>query len=154
MKKEIREKSYRKQIAFDLSQQALAQNYPKPAGTTDPRFFKRAYGDISRFMEHNGFEHRQYSVYVSKESLTGFDVRLLVNDLACEMPWLAQCVEQIDVTNIIKEHSLLHALKDATEQHISREVEQTEAAAPEQRELEQPPVPPPTVENIEEEYEV
>ena len=60
----------RKQITFDLSQDALRQHYPRKETAQDPQFFKRAYKDIQRFMEANGFERRQYSVYVSAEKVT------------------------------------------------------------------------------------
>ena len=67
----------RKEITFDLSQEALRQHYPRKETGRDPQFFKRAYKDIQRFMETNGFERRQYSVYVSTEKLTALDVALL-----------------------------------------------------------------------------
>ena len=40
----------RKQIAFDLSYEALKQHYPRREAGQDPQFFKRAYKDIQRFM--------------------------------------------------------------------------------------------------------
>lgn len=64
-------------------------------------------------MERNGFEHRQYSVYTSKEKLTTLDVVGLMESLAKQMPWLHRCVNEIDVTNIGVQHSLLQSLEDA-----------------------------------------
>lgn len=104
----------RKQITFDLSQKALAQHYPRPQSTANPKFYKKAYSDISRFMKKNGFEHRQFSVYTSIQKVTGTDIHLLMDDLAREMPWLFHCVNQIDVTNIGAQHSLLQTLERAT----------------------------------------
>ena len=52
----------RKQITFDLSQEALRQHYPRKETGQDPQFFKRAYKDIQKFMEASGFERRQYSL--------------------------------------------------------------------------------------------
>lgn len=124
----------RKQIAFDLSQRALAEHYPKPAGSINPQFYKKAYGDIAHFMEQNGFEHRQFSVYTSTEKISDAKVTILMSDIAKEMPWLSECVNQIDVTNIGKQYSLLDTLREATvsyreelehEQH-SRSVERDE----------------------------
>ncbi len=57
----------KKQITFDLSQDALKRYYPHKETGQDPQFFKKAYKDIRRFMEASGFERRQYSVYVSTE---------------------------------------------------------------------------------------
>ena len=97
----------RKQITFDLSQKALAEHYPRPKHTVNPRYYKKAYSDISRFMKKNGFEHRQFSVYTSIERLTAAKVSALIKKMAMEMPWLAHSVNQIDVTNIGSQHSLL-----------------------------------------------
>ena len=101
----------RKQITFDLSQDALRQHYPRKETAQDPQFFKRAYKDIQRFMEANGFERRQYSVYVSAEKLTTLDVAVLTQRMAEEMPWLRQCVKEITATNIGARHSLLGLLR-------------------------------------------
>ena len=101
----------RKQITFDLSQDALRQHYPRKETAQDPQFFKRAYKDIQRFMEANGFERRQYSVYVSAEKLTALDVAVLTQRMAEEMPWLRQCVKEITATNIGARHSLLGLLR-------------------------------------------
>lgn len=104
----------KKQITFDLNQEALKKNYPQPEHTLNPQYFKKAYASIQRFMSKNGFEHRQYSVYTSIDKLTTVDVVKLMQDLAKEMPWLSECVNQIDVTNIGNQHSLLNSLKEAT----------------------------------------
>lgn len=104
----------RKQITFDLSQDALRQHYPRKETAQDPQFFKRAYKDIQRFMEASGVERRQYSVYVSAETLTALDVAVLTQRMAEEMPWLRQCVKEITATNIGARHSLLGLLRSDT----------------------------------------
>ena len=53
------------------------KHYPRKETAQDPQFFKRAYKDIRRFMEANGFERRQYSVYVSHRSYPFFLVGAL-----------------------------------------------------------------------------
>ena len=65
-------------------------------------------------MTANGFEHRQYSVYVSADKLTTLDVIGLMEQLAERFPWLSQCVNEIDVTNIGVQHSLKHVLENAS----------------------------------------
>jgi virulence-associated protein VapD len=102
----------RKQIDFDLDQKELEKNYPRPKLTMNPQFYKRAYSDISNFMRENGFEHRQYSVYTSHSALTAYDVITLMEKLATTMPWLYVCVNQIDVTDISEQHSLLYVLAE------------------------------------------
>ena len=104
----------RKQITFDLSQDALRQYYPRKETGRDPQFFKRAYKDIQRFMDANGFERRQYSVYVSTAELTTLDVVLLTQKMAEQLPWLRHCVREIMATNIGARHSLLGLLRSDT----------------------------------------
>ena len=101
----------RKQISFDLSQDALKRYYPHKETGQDSQFFKRAYKDIRRFMEANGFERRQYSVYVSLQQRTSLDVALLAQRMGEALPWLRLCVKDIAVTNIGARHSLLGLLR-------------------------------------------
>ena len=101
----------RKQISFDLSQDALKRYYPHKQTGQDSQFFKRAYKDIRRFMEANGFERRQYSVYVSLQQRTSLDVALLAQRMGEALPWLRLCVKDITVTNIGARHSLLGLLR-------------------------------------------
>ena len=102
----------RKEITFDLSQEALRQHYPRKETAQDPQFFKRAYKDIRRFMEANGFERRQYSVYVSRSELTALDVAVFTQRMAEQLPWLRLCVKEITAANIGARHSLLGLLRD------------------------------------------
>ena len=95
----------RKQISFDLSQDALKRYYPHKETGQDSQFFKRAYKDIRRFMEANGFERRQYSVYVSLQQRTSLDVALLAQRMGETLPWLRLCVKDITVTNIEARHN-------------------------------------------------
>ena len=118
-----KEEKKRKQIAFDLCQADLKKCYPKPKHTINPLYYKQAYKDIKCFMVKNGFEHRQYSVYLSKEKLTRFDVVVLMRSLAREMPWLAACVRQLDVTDVdAKQHGLANLLKSETEKIQNKQV--------------------------------
>ena len=102
----------RKEITFDLSQEALRKHYPRKETAQDPQFFKRAYKDIRRFMEASGFERRQYSVYVSRSELTALDVAVLTQRMAEQLPWLRLCVKEITAANIGARHSLLGLLRD------------------------------------------
>ena len=102
----------RKEITFDLSQEALRKHYPRKETAQDPQFFKRAYKDIRRFMEANGFERRQYSVYVSRSELTALDVAVFTQRMAEQLPWLRLCVKEITAANIGARHSLLGLLRD------------------------------------------
>jgi len=130
--KDKKEHSSRKQITFDLSQEALSKNYPRPKLSINPLYYKKAYRDISRFMKAEGFEHRQYSVYCSKEPLTDRQLFMLTAKMAKQMPWLYSCVNEIDVTDIGEElYSIKEMLgeytRDNEEIYVKRESEkQTE----------------------------
>ena len=102
----------RKEITFDLSQEALRKHYPRKETAQDPQFFNRAYKDIRRFMDANGFDRRQYSVYVSRSELTALDVAVLTQRMAEQLPWLRLCVKEITAANIGARHSLLGLLRD------------------------------------------
>ena len=106
----------RKQITFDLSDNNLKKYYPRPKIFINPQYYKKAWEDIAKFMKKNGFEHRQYFVYVSKEPLTKAKVNILVNEMAVQMPWLNKCLNAIEVTNVGKQHSLMKAVEDAASQ--------------------------------------
>jgi virulence-associated protein VapD len=103
----------RKQITFDLHQESLKQHYPHQESPQNAQYYKKAYRDIQRFMTANGFEHRQYSVYTSIDRLTTLDVVGLMERLAEHFPWLSQCINEIDVTNIGVQHSLKQTLENA-----------------------------------------
>ncbi|MDR2089712.1 MAG: hypothetical protein LBP73_10190 [Clostridiales Family XIII bacterium] len=104
----------RKQITFDLKQELLEKHYPHPKFTVNPKYYKKAYADVNGFMQRNDFEHRQYSVYASNKKLTTYNIIELIEKLAREMPWLSDCVNEIDVTDIgDAQHSIKQTLADA-----------------------------------------
>ena len=101
----------RKEITVDLSHDALRRHYPRRETAQDPQFFKKAYKDIRRFMEANGFKRQQNSVYVSRSGLTALDVAVLTQKMAEQLPWLRMCVKEITTTSIGARHSLLGLLR-------------------------------------------
>jgi virulence-associated protein VapD len=104
----------RKQITFDLRQEALKHFYPHQEPVQNAQYYKKAYQDIGRFMIAHGFEHRQYSVYTSIGKMTTLDMIGLMEQLADSFPWLSKCINEIDVTNIGVQHSLKQTLEDAS----------------------------------------
>ncbi|MGI0440118.1 hypothetical protein ACRE1S_06290 [Helicobacter himalayensis] len=58
----------RKAINFDLSTNELKKHFNNTA---------EAYSQIKTFMLENGFEHRQYSGYASKETMDEDDIVVL-----------------------------------------------------------------------------
>lgn len=98
------ERRYRKAINFDLDTHRLKAFY------TDGDYHT-AYYDLRHFFAAHGFEHRQGSGYLSAAKLTSADIYDLMDDLAQAFPWLGQCVNKIDVTNISQQHDLLELLR-------------------------------------------
>ena len=88
----------KKQVAFDLDTKQLEIYYPK-------KHWQSAYDDIKKFMNKNGFEWRQGSVYVSKEIIAFYKVSETLLKLSESFPWLNKCMRDCAVTNIGKRHS-------------------------------------------------
>ena len=91
----------RKAINFDLSTNELKKHFNSTA---------EAYSQIKTFMTENGFTHRQYSGYVSKETMDDFAIELLTKRLSRKFSWLSACVLNFDVTDIGEQHDLTHLL--------------------------------------------
>jgi virulence-associated protein VapD len=91
----------RKSVNFDLDTASLIEVF----GEKDRR---RGYSEIQRFMVQNGFEHRQYSGYVSKERMSYAETYDLIKALKKQCPWLYRCTNKFDLTDYM-------AASDATE---------------------------------------
>lgn len=61
-------------------------------------------------MLDNGFTHRQWSGYNSKEKLSNLDVQRFATKLSKSFPWLKKCVNRFDVTDIGEQHDLTYIL--------------------------------------------
>ena len=92
----------RKAINFDLSTNALEQYFSNTA---------EAYSKIKQFMLQNGFEHRQYLGYVSKEPLEDYEITNLATKLKNKFSWLYPCAQKFDVTDIGEHRDLKDILK-------------------------------------------
>ena len=69
-------------------------------------------------MVRNGFEHRQYSGYVSTERLSYADTYDLISDLKRKCPWIAKCTNKLDITDYMAESDALEfvtGIQDATD---------------------------------------
>lgn len=95
----------RKAINFDIDTKKYEQYTGKPSPT--------AYAEVKDFLKKNGFEHRQGSGYISKESLDEKRVVAIILNMTYKLKWLKHCIRQMDVTNIGKQHSLLDTIQKA-----------------------------------------
>ena len=94
----------RKAVNFDLNTESLKKIFK----SNNPFVYMIAYRKIGRFLINNGFEHRQWSGYISKQSLTPIQVTAIVKGLNKTLPWLHQCVTRFDVTDIGEQHDLMY----------------------------------------------
>lgn len=92
----------RKAINFDID----TKKYEEYTGEKAPT----AYAEVKKFLKKNGFEHRQGSGYVSKNSLDDLRITAIITNMTLTLKWLRFCVKEIDVTNIGKQHSLLDTI--------------------------------------------
>lgn len=58
-------------LTFDLFQEKLRRYYPKLKNLEDPYFYLEAYNDIGKILKEYGFEHKEGSVYLSENKMTG-----------------------------------------------------------------------------------
>lgn len=106
------EKKTFKAINFDLDTHALEEYYPKSR--------RNAYLEIENFLKCNGFSHRQWPGYVSDIKMDSMDVSNLNDELWNKFPWLEQCANKFDVTDIGKSFDL-KLLYQEKENHDARD---------------------------------
>ncbi len=97
----------KKAINFDLDTRELL------------KYFKnthQAYSSIKKFMEENGFEHRQYSGYISSKPMSTHYLTDITEKLNKKFKWLKDCVQKYDVTEIGETYDLKYIFDDAKKQ--------------------------------------
>ncbi len=102
----------KKQISFDLDTNNLKKYYPKPKDSVSEDYYKKAYKDIQDFMLKNDFEHRQGSIYVSKEKLFDVSINVLIENMSKNFKWFYKVVNSFDVTDVGKRYSLMQLLEE------------------------------------------
>lgn len=98
------ERKYYKALNFDLDRHKLQEYYP---GAN----YRKAYSDLQRFFKLHQFSHRQGSGYISDSKLATADIYDLMDELSQQFPWIGECVNKIDVTNVGRQHDLKDLLK-------------------------------------------
>ena len=92
----------RKAINFDIDTKKF-EEYTKIHS-------QNAYLELRKFLNRNGFEHRQGSGYISKDSLDDKKVTAIIIKMSVTFEWLKYCIKEMDVTNIGKQHSLVNTI--------------------------------------------
>lgn len=108
----------RKAINFDLNTKALQTHYHNGS-------WQNAYNDLRSSLEKKGFEHRQYSGYVSENSMTYNGIRKTIKKLGKEFPWLKDCVNKLDVTEIGDTFDLKYILESKSRASEMKNIKET-----------------------------
>lgn len=96
-----------KAINFDLDSARLREEFGESGR-------RKAYARIQSFLTKEGFDHRQWSGYVSKKPKSNAEIYDIVDRLAQNNTWLAKCVNRFDVTNVGSESDMLDEINIAT----------------------------------------
>lgn len=92
----------RKAINFDLSTNELKKYFNNTA---------EAYTKIKTFLLENGFEHSQYSGYISKKSMDRRQIAQLIEKMSLTFTWLQTCVLKFHATDVPKAFDLKYLFK-------------------------------------------
>ncbi|ECL3871071.1 vapd [Campylobacter upsaliensis] len=101
----------RKAINFDLSTEELKKHFEDT---------RKPYGLIKDFMLENGFEHRQYSGYASKEPISNEDVFSIVLKISRKFTWIGSCIKEFDITEIGEQYSLKDTIQSLCIKEINK----------------------------------
>lgn len=109
-------KKYIKYINFDLSTEELRKHFGNNTA--------KAYELIKDFFLNKGFEHRQYSSYISKKPIDDYDFSQILELFARKHIWLKDCLQGFDILNVENEQKI-----DGAEQirNTAQEAEQRQA---------------------------
>jgi virulence-associated protein VapD len=94
-------------IAFDLDTSILEELYPGDS-------WNNAYADIRRFLEANGFEHKQGSVYFGTDVIDAVSCVVVAQRLAEEFDWFQPAVRDIRMLRIEDNNDLKPAIDQKT----------------------------------------
>ena len=101
----------RKAINFDLSTEELKKHFEDT---------RKPYGLIKDFMLENGFEHRQYSGYASKEPISNEDVFSIVLKISRKFTWIGSSKLELDITEIGEQYSLKDTIQSLCIKEINK----------------------------------
>jgi len=90
-------------IAFDLDTSILEELYGGGS-------WNNAYADIRRFLEANGFEHKQGSVYFGTDVIDAVSCVVVAQQLAQEFDWFQPAVRDIRMLRIEDNNDLKPAI--------------------------------------------
>lgn len=101
-KKQLLWEYSQKEITFDLNTNAL-KKYFIP--------YNKAYTELKKFFKEMNFHHRQGSVYCSNNVINNYTVLSIINNLIKKFPWMLECLNEMDVTNVGDLHRVTNYFK-------------------------------------------
>ena len=90
-------------LSFDLSIDNLELYYSN-------KNINQAWDDIKRFMTKNGFEHSQYSAYISKNKMSMYDIRDFMKSMYIRLPWFPLCANKVMLSELNSEEKLIASI--------------------------------------------
>lgn len=67
---------------------------------------------VQKFLSNNGFEHRQWSGYISNKPLYEQEIQKLICKMNDYFPWLKHCINHLDVTDIGEQFDMTYIFND------------------------------------------
>lgn len=104
------ERATYKAINFDLDTKAMKDYGVLPNG----------YKSVGTSLTKYGFTHRQGSGYISNEKIRHDDVAEIIRKTTKENPWLGDCVNKIDVTNVGRQFDMIDIVKETARLNAAR----------------------------------
>ena len=104
----------RKAIYFDLIEEEVKKIFGE-------RNTSAAYRKIKRFMIAHGFEHRQYSGYISNDVMVEYEIEIVLRNLCMEHPWICLCTQKIDVMEIQEEYDYLPFIRECVSEQENQQ---------------------------------
>lgn len=96
----------KKAVNFDLDTKKMKVVYPG-------KHYRKGYRDIKRFLEANGFKHRQWSGYISDKPLSEIEMAKVAQKINKTFPWLKKCVRRFDVTDIGEQFDMMYIFEES-----------------------------------------
>jgi len=91
----------RQGIHFDMDTKALEKYYPKPS-------WRKAYDDVCKFLEENGFEHEQGSGYHSVLPMKRAKAVKIIRKMIKKHSWLNKCMNVCTIADVPVTYDISH----------------------------------------------
>lgn len=102
-------------IAFDLDTKLLSVTFGE-------KNYRKVYDILRKMFKHYKFEHKQGSVYVTKNPESYKNIIQITSFLTLEMPLIGRAIKVIDLGIYFPQRSFADQIKDMSEKVINEEV--------------------------------